>query len=80
LNLQAPWGSSFLVEACQKVKMASVVLSYSTIQQNRGNPTKASGMFNDLNLYANYFLGNGAKNACWYLLMQIEYEGFCKRT
>ena len=36
--------SSLLVEACWKVKMASVVLSYSTIQQNRGNPTKASGM------------------------------------
>ena len=36
--------SSFLVEVCQKVEMASVVQSYSTIQQNRGNPTKASGM------------------------------------
>ena len=36
--------SSFLVEACQKVKTTSVVLSYSTIQQNRDNPTKASGM------------------------------------
>ena len=37
--------SSFLVEACRKVKTASAVLSYSTIQQNRGNPTKDSGMF-----------------------------------
>ena len=36
--------SSFLVEACRKVETAFVVLSYSTIQQNRGNPTKASGM------------------------------------
>ena len=36
--------SSFLVEACWKVKTTSVVLSYSTIQQNRGNPTKTSGM------------------------------------
>ena len=36
--------SSFPVEACQKLETASVVLSYSTIQQNRGNPTKASGM------------------------------------
>jgi hypothetical protein len=36
--------SSFLVEACRKVEMASDVLSYSTIQQNRGDPTKASGM------------------------------------
>ena len=36
--------SSFLVEAYRKVKMAFVVLSYSRIQQNRGNPTKASGM------------------------------------
>jgi hypothetical protein len=35
---------SFLMEACQKVKMASIVLSYSIIQQNMGNPTKASGM------------------------------------
>jgi hypothetical protein len=44
LNLQALWGSSFLVEACWKVETASVVLSYYTIQQNKGNPTKASGM------------------------------------
>ena len=36
--------SSFLVEACRKVETASDVLSYCTIQQNRGNPTKASGM------------------------------------
>ena len=36
--------SSFLVEACRKVETASVVLSFSTIQQNKGNPTKASGM------------------------------------
>ena len=36
--------SSFLVEACRKVETASNVLSYSTIQQNKGNPTKASGM------------------------------------
>ena len=36
--------SSFLVEACRKVEMASVVLSYFTIQENRGNPTKASSM------------------------------------
>ena len=36
--------SSFLVEVCRKVETASVVLSYSIIQQNRGNPTKASGM------------------------------------
>ena len=36
--------SSFLVEACRKVETVSVVLSYSIIQQNRGNPTKASGM------------------------------------
>ena len=36
--------SSFLVEACQNVKTAFAVLSYSIIQQNRGNPTKASGM------------------------------------
>jgi hypothetical protein len=31
------------VEAYRKVKMASVVLSYSTTQQNMGNPSKASG-------------------------------------
>ena len=36
--------SYFLVEACRKVKTASAVLSYSIVQQNRGNPTKASGM------------------------------------
>jgi hypothetical protein len=36
--------SSFLVEACRKVEPAFVVLSYSTIQHNRDNPTKASGM------------------------------------
>jgi hypothetical protein len=36
--------SSFLVEACWKVKTASVVLSYSIIQQNRDNPNKSSGM------------------------------------
>ena len=36
--------SSFLVEGCRKVKTAFVVLSYSTIQYNRGNPTKPSGM------------------------------------
>ena len=36
--------SSFLVEACQKVETAYDVLSYSTIQQNMGNPTKASNM------------------------------------
>ena len=36
--------SSFLVEACRNIEMASVVLSYSIIQQNRGNPIKASGM------------------------------------
>jgi hypothetical protein len=36
--------SSFLVEICQKVETAPAVLSYSTTQQNRGNPTKASGM------------------------------------
>ena len=36
--------SSFLVEACQKVEMTSALLSYSIIQQNDGNPTKASGM------------------------------------
>ena len=35
---------SLLMEACRKVEMASVVLSYFTIQQYRGNPTKASGM------------------------------------
>jgi hypothetical protein len=66
--------SSFLVEVCQKVETTSAILSYSTTQQNRGNPTKASAMFNDLNLYTNYFSSNGAKNACWYLLRQIEYE------
>jgi hypothetical protein len=37
---------SFLVEACQKVETASAILSYSTTQQNRGNPTKASGTLN----------------------------------
>ena len=43
LECSGTLGSSmFLVEACQKVKTASIVLSYSTIQQNRGNPTKAS--------------------------------------
>ena len=36
--------SSFLVEACQKVITTSPILSYSTIQQNRGNSTKTSGM------------------------------------
>jgi hypothetical protein len=36
--------SSFPMEACQNTKTSSVVLSYSTIQQNMGNPTKASGM------------------------------------
>ena len=36
--------SYFLVEACRKVETASAVLSYSIIQQSRGNPTKASGM------------------------------------
>ena len=36
--------SSFLVEACRKVETLFAILSYSTIQQNRGNPTKASGM------------------------------------
>jgi hypothetical protein len=71
--------SSFLVEVCQKVKMASIVLSYSTTQQNRGNSTKTSGTFNYLNLYANCFPDNGTKNAYWYLLTQIEYEGFRKR-
>jgi hypothetical protein len=35
---------------------------------------------NDLNLYANWIPGNGAKNAYWYLLTQIEYEGFHKCT
>jgi hypothetical protein len=38
--------SSFLVEVCQKVEMASAILSYSTTQQNMGNPTKASGTLN----------------------------------
>jgi hypothetical protein len=37
-------GSSFLVEACRKVETISVVLSYSIIQQNMGNPTEARGM------------------------------------
>ena len=36
--------SYFLVEACRKIETASTILSYSTIQHNRGNPTKASGM------------------------------------
>jgi len=36
--------SSFLVEACRKVKTASIIQSYSIIQQNRGNPTKARDM------------------------------------
>jgi len=30
----------FLMEACRKVETASAVLSYSTIQQNRDNPTR----------------------------------------
>jgi hypothetical protein len=36
--------SSFLEEACRKVKTAFVVLSYFTIQHKRDNPTKASTM------------------------------------
>jgi hypothetical protein len=56
--------SSFLVEVCRKVEMTFDVLSYSRTQQNRDNPNKASGMFNNLNLYANCFPGNDAKNAC----------------
>jgi hypothetical protein len=32
------------MEACQKVRTASTVMSYSITQQNRDNPTKASGM------------------------------------
>ena len=46
LNVQAPWGSSmfllFLWKLVERSKQC--LLSYSTIQQNRGNPTKASGM------------------------------------
>ena len=34
----------FFLDVCRKVKTTSVILSYSTIQQNKGNPTKASGM------------------------------------
>jgi hypothetical protein len=36
--------SSFLVEVRRKVETTSIVLSYSTIQQNKDNSTKASGM------------------------------------
>jgi hypothetical protein len=81
LNVQAPWGfSTFLLFLWKFARRSKRHLLSCLISQfNRiGVILLKLVIFYDLNLYAYCFPGNVTKNACWYLLMQIEYEGFRK--
>jgi hypothetical protein len=63
-----------LVEIHQKVKMASVVLSFLEFNIIGVIPLKLAinkiveTNVNNQNLYAICFSGNGGRNACWYFL------------